>query len=403
VLALGMELASGQTPAGFPTLDVRVPVSPRPLVGDGATHLVYELHITNLSTRGTVLDAVDVRDPQAPHDAPPLLHLEAEALDAVLQRPGAPANDAERRVLPGGRTSLLFMWLTLRSGSVPEALTHRFETHVANPPVPGSSSPPPSTAATEGQALTISGVEVPVSAKRPRVLRAPIEGDHWLAANGPDNAANHRRTLLALAGQGRIAQRFAIDWVRLFDDGRTFRGDPRQNTSYRAFGAQVRAVSDGTVVETVDGIPENVPDPVVRAVAMTPKTLGGNYVLQNLGDQAYAFYAHLQPGSLKVKKGERVRRGQLLALVGNTGNSTEPHLHFHVADRESAFDSEGVPYAFTSFELEARPQDITPSLIPVGDSLGIDAPGLAKWRATRAQRRASELPMLNAVVTLSDR
>jgi hypothetical protein len=77
--------------------------------------------------------------------------------------------------------------------------------------------------------------------------------------------------VLAVAGEGRIAQRFAIDWVRLFADGRAFRGDPHNNASCRAFGARVFAVADGTVVETLDSLPENVPDPVARAVPITPR------------------------------------------------------------------------------------------------------------------------------------
>ena len=96
---------------------------------------------------------------------------------------------------------------------------------------------------------------------------APLSGDLWLAGNGPDNSVGHRRTLMALAGEARFAQRFAIDWVRLFPDGRTFHGDPKDNRSYRAFGAEALAVADATVVETKDDIPENQPDPVARATA----------------------------------------------------------------------------------------------------------------------------------------
>jgi murein DD-endopeptidase MepM/ murein hydrolase activator NlpD len=221
--------------------------------------------------------------------------------------------------------------------------------------------------------------------------------------NGPGNGPNHRRTLFALAGEGRIAQRFAIDWVRLFEDGRTFQGDPRNNTSYRAFGAKVFAVADGIVVKTLDGLPENMPDPVARAVPITPTTVSGNYILLDLGDEAYAVYGHLQPGSLIVKNGDRVRRGQMLALVGNTGNSSEPHLHFHVADRPRAIDAEGVPYAFALFEIEVEPEIVTPALRAVGGSLEIDPSGLAKWKAAPLQRRQKEIPLLNAIVTFWDR
>jgi len=387
----------GQTPSVFPALDVRVPVPPRPFTVAGTTYLVYELHVTNLSAQRTTLERIEVADRAAPQNAPPLLRLESAALDAALVRPGAPPDDPARRVLPGGRMAILFAWIAVPSAAAPAALTHRFAVRVAPPGAP-SASAATEAAAGDGFPLTVSGVEVAVAAGKPPILDAPLEGDLWLAANGPDNAVGHRRTLLALAGQARIAQRYAVDWVRLHADGRTFRGDPRMNASYRAFGARVFAVADGVVADIVDGIPDNVPDPVARAVPITPATLGGNYVLLELADETFVVYAHLQAGSLQVKKGERVRRGQVLGLVGNTGNSSEPHLHFQVADRRTAFDAEGVPYGLASFDLQADPAVVTPAIVPVGGSLGIDASALAGWTAAPAQRRTGEMPLLNAIV-----
>jgi murein DD-endopeptidase MepM/ murein hydrolase activator NlpD len=79
-------------------------------------------------------------------------------------------------------------------------------------------------------------------------------------------------------------------------------------------------------------------------------TVGGNHVALDIGGGKYALYAHAQPGSLKVKVGDHVKRGQVLALLGNSGNSTEPHVHFQIADGPTFLSSEGVPYA-TSFEV----------------------------------------------------
>jgi len=398
--ALGVPLIS-QAPRVFPSIDVRVPVRPRPFVTAGTTHLAYELHITNLSSRLTTIDAVEVNDRSGQSDAPALLRLERDALEAALLRPGALPNDTERRMLPPGRTAIVFVWVALQSRPVPPALTHRFNVRVASTNGQPPAEPTQATSAPDSE-FSISGVEVPVWPKAPPVIGPPLEGNLWLAANGPDNGVGHRRTLLALSGEARIAQRFATDWVRLFDNGRTFRGDPRSNASYRAFGARVLAVADGTVLETVDGLPENVPDPVARAVPITPATLGGNYILLDLGDETYAVYAHLQPGSLRVKRGERVRTGQVLALVGNTGNSSEPHLHFQLADGAKAFDAEGIPYALASFDLEAEPAQVTPALKEVGASLGIDPVSLATWLASPSRRRENELPLLNTIVKFAD-
>ena len=396
VAALLVAPLAGQAPQVFTSIDVRAPIRPRPFVGGGGTHLVYELHVSNLLPRLTTIEAVEVMDGSRAADGRVLLRLEREALEAALFLPGGTAADKDKRMLPAGRTAIVFVWVTLQTGAIPTSLTHRFTLRIAHP-----ATSTPQTSATEETAVTVSGVAVAVSPMSAPVIGPPLEGDLWLAANGPDNGVGHRRTLLALAGQGRIAQRFATDWVRLFDDGRTFRGDPSDNASYRAFGARVLAVAGGTVLEMVDGLPENVPDPVARAVPITPATIGGNYILLDLGNGVYATYAHLQPGSLKVKKGDRVRKGQALALVGNTGNSSEPHLHFHLTDAPRPFDAEGIPYAIDSFELQAGPSQVTRALREVGASLGFDPAALGAWLRVPAGRREKELPLLNAVVTFA--
>ena len=197
-------------------------------------------------------------------------------------------------------------------------------------------------------------VRTPVRAGEPPVISPPLHGGPWLAANGPANDSNHRRALLPTGGRAQIAQRFAIDWVKLGDDGKTFRGDPLKNESYLAYGAEALSVGEGVVTETKDGIPQNVPGEDSRAVPITLETVGGNHVIVDLGRGHFAFWAHLQPGSLRVKVGDHVRRGQVVGLVGNSGNSTEPHLHFHVTDASSPLGSEGVPYVFDAFELRAK-------------------------------------------------
>ena len=124
-------------------------------------------------------------------------------------------------------------------------------------------------------------------------------------------------------------------------DEATFTGDPKDNTNYQAYGSEVLAVADATVAATKDGIPQNVPGANSRAVAMTIETLAGNHIILDLGGGNFCMYAHLQPGTLKVKAGENVKRGQVLALLGNSGNSTEPHLHFQVMDSASPLGAEG--------------------------------------------------------------
>src|SRR5262249_49564043 len=125
--------------------------------------------------------------------------------------------------------------------------------------------------------------------------------------------------------------------------------DSTKNENWYGYGVPVSSATDGVVTATKDGIIENVPLAPTRAVPITLETVGGNHVIIQSGDR-YFFYAHLQPGSLAVKRGDRVRAGQSLGRLGNSGNSDAPHLHFHVTDGNSPLGSEGLPYAFDAFD-----------------------------------------------------
>jgi len=107
-------------------------------------------------------------------------------------------------------------------------------------------------------------------------------------------------------------------------------------------------------LEVRDGIPENVPGPEKQAVAMTPATVSGNLIVLDLGHGRFAPYAHFQPGSIRAHKGDRVRVGQQLGLVGNSGNSAEPHLHSQITDGPEILGSDGLPYELISFVHDGK-------------------------------------------------
>ena len=125
-------------------------------------------------------------------------------------------------------------------------------------------------------------------------------------------------------------------------------------------------MADGVVTQIGDGIPQNTPGAKSLAVPITLETIGGNHVIMEIGNGLFAFYAHMQPGSLRVKVGDRVTRGQVLGLLGNTGNSSEPHLHFQICSANSELGSEGLPYAFASFEVQGKAGEDKLSMLPDG-------------------------------------
>jgi murein DD-endopeptidase MepM/ murein hydrolase activator NlpD len=316
-------------------LDVSVPFTPAAFRGDGKAHLVYELHIANMGRSDCKLTRVEVAAGDSSGKS--LATFAGAELENITVLPGQTAS--ERTKLSPGAIAVVFMWVTLdRPENVPATLRHRLSMKVGDYP----------------EELTLETPPVEVSRGPVVVISPPLRGDNWLAGNGPSNSSGHRRALIPIDGRARISQRFAIDWVRLNPDGSTHEGDPKNNKNYRAYGEEILAAADGIVTEVKDGIPENVPGPNSRAVPITLDTIGGNHVVMRIASGLYAFFAHMQPGSIRVKVGDNVHRGQIVGLLGNSGNSTEPHLHFQLCDANSPLGSEGLPYAFASFEVQGR-------------------------------------------------
>jgi Peptidase family M23 len=345
-------------------LELHTPKAPTPVSAEGKTRLAYEIWATNLArAAGRVVE----------------LQVRAGAGEPVLDLTGADLTAAWRSMtfgdsagtISGGGTALIYLWVSLPAGRpVPSVLTHRLIVTTGD--------------STATRRDTLDGYEVAVRGEAP-VISPPFDGGPWVAANGPGNTSGHRRTTIPLGGRARIAQRFATDWVKLGPDGRLFHGDSTVNSNWYGWGTRVVAVADGIVTETKDGIPENVPLAPKRAVPITLETVGGNHVIIDLGQGNYAFYAHLQPGSVKVKVGDRVRRGQQIGLLGNTGNSDAPHLHLHLGDANSPLGSEGVPFVFDRFER-------------LGRTGGFEQV-MAGWTASGpAEAAAREIPLEDAVV-----
>ncbi len=315
-------------------LDTYVSIPPTPFAANGKVHLVYELHVANYGAADCSFTHLDILSPGSDK---PLASFTAADLEGMTTRPGQPAASPKTKLAPG-TTAVVYLWLTLDNAqNVPDALRHKISMKVGAYP----------------EDLTIETPPLAVDRKPVVVLSPPLHGDNWLAGNGPSNTSIHRRALIPVDGRSWISQRFAIDWVRLFPDGPTFHGDKADNKNYRAYGEEALAVADGAVTEVKDGIPENVPGLASRAVPITLETVGGNHVLLDLGNGIFAFYAHLQPGSIHVHVGDKVKVGQVLGLVGNSGNSTEPHLHFDICSSSSMLACEGLPYALPLFDVQA--------------------------------------------------
>jgi murein DD-endopeptidase MepM/ murein hydrolase activator NlpD len=320
-------------------LEMRVPFEPTAFPSAGRTYLTYELYLTNFGTAPLTLRRVEVFDADA-MVTEPIAAFEEGQLDTLLQRVGEPivgdqipvAGASDWRQVAAGGSVVVFLSIALERGThVPNKLRHRVLTADS----------------------TVEGAVVGTHQTKLRVLGPPLKGAHWIADSGPSNDSHHRRGIVVFDGRALISRRYAIDWQQI-ENGALFSGDALDNRSYHAYGKVVLAVANGTVTMVKDGIPENVPNHKgIRAVPMSLETIAGNTITLDLGGGQFANYLHLQPGSLRVKAGDRVRRGQILARIGNSGDSTGPHLHFQVSTESQPLAAEGVPYLIDQYRVKS--------------------------------------------------
>src|SRR5678815_1431886 len=227
-------------PSAIP-LDVTVQFIPQPVAAEDATHILYELRLTNFNTADLSLERVEVFD-DATHRV--LASYTADSLNEIITRPGT-RGFPDRRIIGPGLSAVAFIDVQLaRSAPIPARLGHRLTFAPIKPP--------------NGRVQSI--VEAPLVVV-PRTSKAsfgpPLRGSGWLASHGLSNTSVHRRTLLAVDGRARDAQRFAIDFTRIGDDGQVFRGDPAKNSNWTPYGSEVLSIAKGRVVEILDEIPEN--------------------------------------------------------------------------------------------------------------------------------------------------
>lgn len=199
----------------------------------------------------------------------------------------------------------------------------------------------------------------------------PLAGTAFIAA-GATLHSHHR---------WGVFEEFALDIVRLGDGTRTHKGDGTRYADFHVYGADVLAVADGEVVgaadtqkedpaalrqpgETLDAFNQRLGQEQQARMMQGVQVVVGNSVSIKHGDGRVSHYAHLMPGSLVVKVGDRVKRGQKIARVGGSGNSTEPHLHFQVTDGANPVLSAGVPFSFANIEI---PHADSPRGLQTGD------------------------------------
>lgn len=143
-------------------------------------------------------------------------------------------------------------------------------------------------------------------------------------------------------------QRFAYD-IMILKDGKSHSGEGKVNRDYYCFGKPVLSPGEGTIAAMASGVEDNVPG------EMNPQQALGNHVIIDHGNGEFSLLAHFQQHSVKVAKGDKVKAGDLLGLCGNSGNSTEAHIHYHLQNTPVFGDGDGLPLAFVDLLVDGKP------------------------------------------------
>jgi len=170
--------------------------------------------------------------------------------------------------------------------------------------------------------------DIPVPEKHQTKLSLPFKGK-WLVFWGGDTKELNQH-------HDAPNQRFAFDFLGADEQGKTRKGKAQVNEDYFAFGREVLAPADGNVTDVINGVRDNVPG------SMNPYSALGNAVFIQHREHEVSVLAHLKLGSITVKVGNKVKRGQVIGLCGNSGNSSEPHLHYHLQNTPVIQDGTGI-------------------------------------------------------------
>jgi hypothetical protein len=345
-IAAAAVLGPGASPAGAAAQKLtpvvqKVHSPPRWYNGDdGRFHLKYEILLTNAVPLPVTISSIEVRRGNGGR----VTTLSGERLEATVSLLGS--DTVPTAVLPPSTVGVAWIDLSFRHRNrIPRKINHRLTIDLG-PGLP------------VGPLITSTGARAKVASRQATRIGPPLRGGRWVAIIGA-----HRRAMQPLNGALHNGQRFAIDFGALLDDGnRTHVGDPDLNTSFFNYGQPVLAVAAAKVVAAVDRYPNQRPPP--NKIPVSAAAANGNHVILRLAKGVFAFYAHLGPGSVRVDRGDRVRRGQVVGKLGNSGNSSGPHLHFQLMNRPSSLDSDGLPFVIDRFRLNGRVPSLPDLLEP---------------------------------------
>jgi len=322
-----------------PSVTMTVPFGPIPVESTNGVNIAYELEFSGMEIMTFVPETVEVLDA----DTGNLLYSPNASVLSKTAFPASvpPPTEAELQngtgKLPQPRISI---WFVVSPGTVPDRLTNRVTFNRT----------------AEGLApLTVTSENITVRKDlAPIVVGSPVKGTGWAIMETTSPVVHHVTSQITMANVTRVPQRYAQDFILInTTTGTAFAGNMSIARDYYGFGQNLYAVGNGTVVYVRDGVPDI--EITTQKPPVTVDSALGNGVVIDLGDNKYACYGHMVNGSVRVKVGDSVTEGQVIGLMGNTGNSDAPHLHFQViTDNPTVLGGEGYPIVYRSFTVTGR-------------------------------------------------
>jgi murein DD-endopeptidase len=371
-LIAALAAASSGAQDRYQSFDVNIPQPPTPVLSEGHWIIAYELHLTNFTAAPLQLHELRVLTPDGRKIAS---WADRELIARVVLigagtqpqgKVGQPTEPGNADVSIGaGERAVLYIELQLPGGKMVRAVRHEIDYRLP-----------------DGALDTVVPDVLSFDTDSPAVLGPPLRGGPWVAVHDPSWPRGHRRTLYALGGKARLPGRFAVDWVGTDANGRVSRGDPDRPADAIGYNSDVLAGADSIVSAVRDGLPQSIiSDRGARALTDE----AGNFVALRLGPKRFAFYEHLRPGSIRVRVGDRVSKGQVIGSLGFSGQTTGPHLHLHVARCDQPLLCEGLPFEVADMAVVGRYDSIADL-------------GKRPWTAAARRPALPEWPYYNVVV-----
>jgi murein DD-endopeptidase len=297
---------------------------------DGNRAIYYELHITNFARDTLELIQLDVLN----RDSVLVLTLSHIDLPSRIKAIGLDENHTKTILLPGAAV-VVYLEILLPLSETQQDYSHRLKLQT----IRGS----------KRTNIVINGALMKPSIQKPLIIGAPLRAGPWVAVYEPTWQDGHRRVFYTVNGLARLPGRFAIDFIRVNNNGKYADNDENDIKNWFGYLHEVLAVSDGVVAAMEDNFDESPTIAGYKRPAIG--NAKGNYISLKIGEHQYVFYEHLKTRSIRVKIGQKVKKGEILGLLGFTGQTTGPHLHLHIADENSPLGAEGIPFEFEKFIL----------------------------------------------------